>query len=138
VTVLDNIPTGFERHFRRSGFTDPWEPLYSQRRADAIYLGLRAGPAHANSRGLVHGGLLTTLADNAMGLSCGQASGDTLSLVTVSLSMDFVVAARQGQWIEVRSTVIKVGKSLSFASAVVMADDRICARANATFLGVPR
>ena len=134
----DAIPPLFQRHFRRSGLTDPWEPLYSQRLAEAVYLGLRAGPAHANSRGFVHGGLLTALADNAMGLSCIQANGESLALVTVNLSMDFVAAARQGQWIEFRPTVIKTGRSLSFAGAVVMADEKICARANATFQGVAR
>lgn len=132
------LPPGFEPHFRRSGLTDPWEPLYSRRLDDAVYLGLRAGPAHANSRGLVHGALLTALADNAMGLSCAQAGAEVAALVTVNLSVDFVSAAQQGQWIEVRPTVIRTGRQLSFASAVVLADERICARANATFQGVSR
>ena len=132
-----DVPPLFERHYRRSGLTDPWEPLYSKRTPDAIHIGLRAGPAHANGRGFVHGGLLAALADNAMGHSCGQARGDSAgSLVTVNLAMDFVATARLGQWIEIRPTVIKVGASLSFASAVVTADDKICARANATFLAV--
>jgi uncharacterized protein (TIGR00369 family) len=132
------VPPRFQRHFRRSGLTDPWEPLYSQRLTEAIYLGLRAGPAHANSRGFVHGALLTALADNAMGLSCNHASGETAALVTVNLSMDFVASAQQGQWIEVRPFVIKLGRSLSFASALVMADEKICARANATFQTLAR
>lgn len=126
-------PEQFERHFRRSGLTDPWEPLYSRRLPDAIHLGVCAGPAHANSRGFVHGGLLTALADNAMGLSCGQARGEGAAFVTVNLAIDFVSSARQGQWIEVCPTVIKVGNSLSFASAVIKADGKVCARANATF-----
>jgi uncharacterized protein (TIGR00369 family) len=128
------VPEFFERHFRRSGLTDPWEPLYSRRTPDAVYLGLRAGPAHANSRGLVHGGLITALADNAMGLSCGQARGDAPgSLVTVNLAVDFIATARQGQWLEIRPTVVRAGKRLSFASALVLADGQVCARANATF-----
>jgi hypothetical protein len=32
------IPVGFERHFRRSGLTDPWEPLYSRRTSEAFIL----------------------------------------------------------------------------------------------------
>lgn len=131
----DHIPPHFEPHFRRSGLTDPWEPLYSQRLPEAIFLGLRAGPAHSNSRGFVHGGLLAALADNAMGMACSHASGGTASMVTVNLSMDFVAAAQQGQCIEVRPTVIKVGRNLSFARAVILADEKICARANATFQG---
>ena len=132
------VPTRFEPHFRRSGLTDPWEPLYSQRLPDAIHLGLFAGPAHANSRGFVHGGLLASLADNAMGLSCAQARGDEGALVTVNLSVDFVAPARLAQWIEICPTVIKAGHQLSFASAVIKADGKVCARANATFQALAR
>jgi acyl-coenzyme A thioesterase PaaI-like protein len=64
------IPEGFERHFRQSPLTDPWEPIYSKRTADAVIIGLRLATPHTNSRGLIHGGLITALADNAMGLSC--------------------------------------------------------------------
>lgn len=132
--VPDNPPPGFERHYRRSGLTDPWEPLYSRKLPDAVYIGLRAGPAHANSRGFVHGGLISALADNAMGLSCGIVRGSGPgSLVTVNLSVDFVSTARQGQWVEIRPSVVKVGGSMGFASALVYADDTVCARANATF-----
>lgn len=129
------IPAGFERHFRRSGLTEPWEPLYSRQLENGVVqLGFRAGPAHANSRGFVHGGLLSALADNAMGLSCAQAGGG--APITVNLAVDFVAAAQLGQWIEVRPTLIRSGRTLSFASALVTADERVCARANATFMGV--
>ncbi len=131
----DPVPApGFTRHFRRSGLTDPWEPLWSMRTTDAVRMGLRAGPAHCNSRGFVHGALLTALADNAMGLSCGQVRGDASGgLVTVNLAMDFVASGRQGQWIEVQPTVIRVGARLCFASALILADGEPCARANGTF-----
>ena len=127
-----------EWHFRRSGLTDPWEPLYSRRTGEALYLGFRAGPAHANSRGFVHGGLLTALADNAMGLSCREARGDDRSLVTVNLAMDFLASAQLGQWVEIRPAVVKVGGSLCFASALILADGEVCARANATFRALGR
>ncbi|MFT4103017.1 MAG: PaaI family thioesterase [Burkholderiaceae bacterium] len=87
----------------------------------------------------MHGGLITALADNAMGLSCGVVRGSGAgSLVTVSLSVDFVSAARQGQWLEVRPSVIKVGGSTGFASALIYADDVVCARANAVFRALGR
>ena len=68
-------PPGFAPHDRKSPLTDPWEPLFARRTDRAVVLGLRAGPAHTNSRGFVHGGLIGALADNAMGLSCARASG---------------------------------------------------------------
>jgi acyl-coenzyme A thioesterase PaaI-like protein len=127
------VPEGFAPHFRKSGLTDPWEPLYSRNTGDAIFMGLRAGPAHANSRGFVHGALITALADNAMGLSCGLTLEGASGLVTVGLSVDFIATARLGQWLEIRPVVLKSGRSLSFCAATVHADDTLCARANATF-----
>jgi acyl-coenzyme A thioesterase PaaI-like protein len=66
-------PEGYAPHFRKSRFTDPWEPLYSCSTPREVSIGLWLAGAHCNSRGLVHGGLIASLADNAMGLSCGAA-----------------------------------------------------------------
>jgi len=127
------VPEGFERHTRHSGLTDPWQPIYARPSAKGVSLGIRASAAHANSRGLVHGGLITALADNAMGLSCGEHAGNTAGLVTISLSVDFVGLAKVGQWVEIRPEVIRTGRSLCFASALVLADNSVCARASGVF-----
>ena len=65
-----HVPEGFQPHTRKSGFTAPWEPIYHRPHDNGISLGVHAREAHANSRGFVHGGLLSALCDNAMGLSC--------------------------------------------------------------------
>ncbi|WP_421932078.1 PaaI family thioesterase [Phenylobacterium sp.] len=127
------IPAGFARHDRQSPLTAPWEPLYSRRTQGAVVLGLPASQAHTNSRGFVHGGLITALADNAMGLSCGQVLGAGASLVTVNLTVDFLSTARTGQWLEFDTIFVKPGNSLCFAQAFVTADGDPCARANAVF-----
>ena len=113
------IPVGYEPHFRKSPFTDPWEPLYSQRTDRAVILGLRLAKPHTNSRGLIHGGLIAALADNAMGYSCGQMmgamGGGQSSLVTISLAVDFIGSAQIGQWLAVESEVIRTGHTICFA-----------------------
>ncbi len=132
-TLTDIPPAGFARHDRRSPLTEPWEPLYSRRAASAVVLGLYAGPAHTNSRGFVHGGLIGALADNAMGLSCAAALDQAGGLVTVNLSVDFLGIAQQGQWLEFRTDYVKPGRTLSFAQAFITADGQPCARAHAIF-----
>jgi uncharacterized protein (TIGR00369 family) len=124
---------GFAPHTRKSPLTDPWEPLYARTTGDRVILGLRAAEAHTNSRGFVHGGLITALADNAMGLSCARTLGDASSLVTVNLTLDFLGAAYLGQWLEFDTLFVKPGRTLSFAQAFVTADGQPCARANAVF-----
>jgi uncharacterized protein (TIGR00369 family) len=126
-------PVGFAAHDRKSPLTDPWEPLYSRKADRAVILGLRAGPRHTNSRGFVHGGLIGALADNAMGLSCAHAGGHTGGLVTVSLNVDFLGRALEGQWLEFDTVFVKPGRTLCFAQAFVTADGQPCARANAVF-----
>ena len=127
------IPDGFERHFRQSPLTEPWEPLYSKRTADAVIIALRLAQPHTNSRGFVHGGLITALADNAMGLSCGVKLGGGSRLVTISLGIDFLGTARPGQWLEVDTNFVKTGGTICFAQSLVTADGTPCARANGTF-----
>jgi uncharacterized protein (TIGR00369 family) len=127
------IPEGFEPHFRKSPLTDPWEPIYSRRTADAVIIGLRLATPHTNSRGLIHGGLIAALADNAMGLSCGAKLDDGERLVTVGLAVDFIGAAQIGQWLSIESEVMKTGGTLCFAQCRVLADGAMIARANGTF-----
>lgn len=129
----DAIPPGFTRHFRASPMTDPWEPIYSKTTPQAVIIGLRLAKPHTNSRGLVHGGLITTLADNAMGLSCAVQRSGPERLVTVNLGIDFLGSAHIGQWLAVETSFVKLGGSLCFAQCLVTADGAPCARANGTF-----
>ena|SRR5438477_13045826 len=137
MTVTD-IPAGFAPHFRKSPFTDPWEPLYSKRTEKGMTMGLRLDRPHTNARGFIHGGLIASLADNSMGYSCAQAMGGTSSLVTISLAVDFIGNAQLGQWLSVESEAIRTGSTICFAQSLIKADDTMVARANATFRVVPK
>ena len=136
--TTENIPEGFEPHFRKSPFTDPWEPLYSKKTDKAVIMGLRLAKPHTNARGLIHGGLIAALADNAMGYSCAHQMGSAASLVTISLAVDFVGSAQLGQWLAVEPEVIKTGSTICFAQSLIKADDVVIARADATFRVVPK
>jgi uncharacterized protein (TIGR00369 family) len=136
--ATSDIPAGFEPHFRKSPLTDPWEPLFSRRTDKAVHIGLRLAKPHTNSRGLIHGGLIAALADNAMGYSCAQALDGQRSLVTVSLAVDFIGTAKIGQWLSIETEVIRTGSTICFAQGLIKADDIVIARANATFRVVPK
>lgn len=135
-----DIPAGFEPHLRSSPVTDAWAPLYARRLDKAVYLGLRLARAHTNGRGLIHGGLIAALSDNAMGYSCAQAMvmDSSKSLVTISLAVDFIGTAQVGQWLSLEPEVIKTGSTICFVQSLAKADDVVIARANGTFRVVPR
>jgi uncharacterized protein (TIGR00369 family) len=135
---MTHVPEGFEPHFRKSPFTEPWEPLYSKRTDRSVIIGLRLAKPHTNGRGLIHGGLIASLADNAMGYSCAQATDWTTSFVTISLAVDYVGSAQIGQWLAVESDVIKTGSTICFAQCLIKADDAVIARGNGTFRVVPK
>jgi uncharacterized protein (TIGR00369 family) len=134
---MRQAPDGFEPHTRKSPLTNPWEPLYARRGPAKVELGLVVGEPHTNSRGLLHGGLIAALADNAMGLSCGQAMAEgglaSNGLVTVSLSVDYLGKARIGDWLAVDTEFVRTGRTLCFAGAQVTANGEPIARAHATF-----
>lgn len=131
------IPNGFEPHFKKSKFTDPWEPLYSQRLPDRVQIGLHLSEAHCNSRGFVHGGLIAALADNAMGLSCVEVirslGHDISGLLTISLQTDYLSAAQLGEWLMVDTDFTKCGKTICFARCLITGDNSVVAKANASF-----
>jgi uncharacterized protein (TIGR00369 family) len=125
---------GFTPHFRKSAVTDPWEPLFSRVGEGCVEIGFEIGGQHLNSRGLLHGGVIAALADNAMGLSCVAAMGaDATGVVTVSLAMDYVAAAAAGAWLQITPRVLKAKGAIVFADALVCADEAIIARASASF-----
>lgn len=134
------VPAGFEPHFRKSPLTDPWEPLYSRRTDKGVHMGLRLAKPHTNSRGLIHGGLIAALSDNAMGYSCAQAMGfdGSKSLVTISLAVDFLGTAKIGQWLSIETEAIRTGSTICFAQGLIKADDTVIARASGTFRVVPK
>jgi len=130
-------PGGFNPHFRQSKFTDPWEPLYSKIADEQVSIGVILRDVHCNSRGFVHGGFITSIADNAMGLSCitvlRSQDRDSQGLITVSLSTDYLGGAKIGEWLQTDTSVLKVGGSLCFASCIISSGNEIIARASASF-----
>ena len=133
-----DIPDGFEPLSRKSPLTEPWEPLYAKKTDKAVIIGLRLARPHTNGRGLIHGGLIAALADNAMGHSCAHVMGGVSSLVTIGLAVDFVGTAEVGQWLAVESDVVKTGRTICFAQSLIKADGVTIARASGTFRVVPK
>jgi uncharacterized protein (TIGR00369 family) len=134
----EDIPAGFAPHFRKSPVTDAWEPLFSKTEGGVVVIALRVREAHCNGRGFLHGGVISAVADAAMGHSAirsqeQQQAARARSAVTVSLAIDFLASAQIGQWIEIVPRVLKAGSSIAFVDCVVLADGQPIARGNATF-----
>lgn len=138
VAERDLVPEGYVVHSRRSPVTDPWRPLFSRTAAGKVDLALRVRDVHCNGKGLLHGGVINALADNAMGLSVIESVRQEgiergRAGITISLSLDFLLSAQVGQLVEFVPRVLKVGKGIGFAECLVLADSQVIARGNATY-----
>ena len=86
------IPAGFIPLPRSSPLLDLLGPIYCRGCGLQLVIGLRADSRHANGRGTVHGGVLATLADVAMGYAMAFASQPPLALITASMTLDYLGA----------------------------------------------
>ena len=132
---MTSLPPGFKPHFRKSPATEPWEPLYSRLRDGGTDLLFEVRPPHCNGRGMLHGGVLSALCDNAMGLSLGHVLGHKApQIVTVSLTVDFVSSAKPGDIVTIAPRVLRAASGVSFCDALVThGESEIVARASASF-----
>jgi len=88
------------------------------------------GALHTNPMGLVHGGLITSIADAAMGNAVRSLS---VKGVSVDISVALPATARLGETIIARGKVLKSGNNLLFAEALVHAGERLVGHGKATF-----
>lgn len=115
-----------------------------------LVIGLRVAEKHCNSAGTMHGGLISTMADIAIGNCIGHAriseeerrqwrtdefklKRPPIPMVTVNLSTDYSGFARVGDWVEMHVDIQKIGKSMSFANAYLYRGDERIAHSSGVF-----
>ena len=101
------------------------------RREDGV-IGLSIEQRHLNAAGTAHGGLLASIADHAIGRAVNEALEDA-GAVTVSLTTDYLGAVKEGDFVEARTHVDRLGGSLAFADCTIAVEDKNVVRARAVF-----
>ena len=129
-----DAPDGFKPFPDQGPFLQEVGPVCVQEEGDELRLGIRAEDRHANHRGTVQGGLLSTLADFALGRAIEADAGDGKDRATVSLTVDFLKPAKPGDWIETRTRVERVGGTLAFADCSLTVEDREIVRGRAVWV----
>ncbi len=126
------VPAGFQVMAPFDLVTDALSPLDMRKDDDGrLALGFHVGKQHCNPRGICHGGTWATLADIVMGVNVGLITG--LTGPTVSLGIDFLSSANEGQWVEAQARVLRHTHRLAFADCFFTADGEAALRANAVF-----
>jgi len=130
---MTDIPEGFETIFRSSPFLDLLGPLYNKQTEACLVIAFRAQEKHCNARGLVHGGVLSSLADIALGYNAAFTREEPTPMVTASLTIDYAGSAKRDDWIEIESDVQKVGRNMAFANCYFIVGSKRIARASCVF-----
>jgi uncharacterized protein (TIGR00369 family) len=120
---------------------DGWMKTLGARITEAepgrVVLELEAGPQHRHGGGVVQGGVITQIADAAMGMSLATLQEDGLWNTTIELKINFIRPVISGR-IRAVGRVVEIKQTLMFSEADVLDEqDRLVARASSTCLPVP-
>ncbi len=129
-----DVPDGFAPFPNQGRFLEYIGPIHVRESGDELTLGLRAEDRHANHRGTVQGGVLSTFADFALGRAIESDAEDGKDRATVSLTVDFLKPGKPGDWIESRTRVDRVGGTLAFADCSLLVEGREIVRARAVWV----
>ncbi|GBD13122.1 hypothetical protein HRbin24_01145 [bacterium HR24] len=110
-----------------------WEP-------GRVRWAITLGPQHSNPGGVMHGGVVATLLDEAVANAVTSLRGrDATSAnphLLVEMNVSFVAAARPGQRLEVEGRVLRLGRQVAFAEAEArrQSDGVLVAKGRFTFV----
>ena len=123
-------PDGFEPITDEGAFVQHIGPLLGQ---DGV-VGLTIDERHINSFGKAQGGVLATLVDFANAHNVRRLSDEeNPAVATVSLTVDYLGSADEGEWVEAHVTVERLGGTLAFVDCSVRSGEKEIVRGRAVF-----
>ena len=126
------VPAGFrEFKFEALSFNQMVGPLYIKRDGDSAVMGFRIEQRHCNPAGVAHGGMLMTFADMCAGLGTSLQARIEKFLPTINMTVDFVAPGPLGAWVEGRTEVIRVARTMAFANVMLRVEGEPIMRASA-------
>jgi uncharacterized protein (TIGR00369 family) len=120
---------------------DGWMKTLGARITEAepgrVVLELEAGPEHRHGGGVVQGGVITQIADAAMGMSLATLQEDGMWNTTIELKINFIRPVISGR-IRAVGRVVEMKRTLLFGEADVLdSNGRLVAKATSTCMPVP-
>lgn len=120
----------------------PWEypsPLltaiggFVRHPTDPLHVGFTVDEPKTNARGFLHGGVIATIGDVAIGRALATRTEPPIPLVTINLSCDLVGTALAGEWVDVAITPTRAGRRLR-AGTATFTTTRVIATVTALFM----
>jgi len=133
----NDIPAGFAPIPHLGHYLSQLGPFHWKKEDGKLIVGLRIGDRHTNTRGIVHGGMLVTLADSALGIVLYNSRTPPQPIVTVNLTTDFIESAYPGDWVEAHVDILRIGSRLAYANCYLYVGSRRILRASGVFALMP-
>jgi uncharacterized protein (TIGR00369 family) len=135
---LESLRSGMIGEGPRAG----WRETIGARIADvqpgSVVVELEVHAGHRHEGGVVQGGIITQIADAAMGMSLLTEQDDGVSNTTIELKINFLRPVIDGT-LRAVGRVVQVRRTLLFGEADVLDErGRLVARASSTCLAIPR
>ena len=122
------IPEGWVQR-RSKAFGTHVGPFYQPPEGGETLCGFLADERHGNKRGVVHGGMLATAFDVALGNASWESVGQR-PCATIQLNIHFIGALQLGEFAQVQADITRSTRSLVFLRGTMRVDDRIIATAD--------
>ncbi len=109
--------------YKRMHFTDEYTnvvgPYYARMVDGQPVIGVRIKQLHVSPRGFCHGTVLAGLSD-LQSLPGSYLAGRTDRMAaTVNFTLDFMAPAKLGDWLEMRTDLLKVTRQFLFTQAII-------------------
>jgi uncharacterized protein (TIGR00369 family) len=88
--------------------------------------GIVTADKHKNHRGMLHGGVLMSFADQAMGMTGRRLTGEKPH-ATIEMNMKFIAGVKIGDFVEAHCEVVRETRSVLFIETRLKVGDRIVA-----------
>ena len=109
-------------------------PYYARIDGDRPLIGLAVTQLQVSLRGACHGAVIASLADQ-QSLAAGVMAGRTDRFAaTINLGLDFIAPAKLGDWLELKTELLKATRQFLFTQAIISTGEgALIARSSAIF-----
>jgi uncharacterized protein (TIGR00369 family) len=126
---FDPAAHGWQAIANHTAFGDLVGPIWRREDGGHPCFGFTVAPKHLNRAGNLHGGMLMSVADQAMAMTARAATGGKPH-ATIELNIQFIDAVWLGEFVEVRPEVARATRSIVFMQARMLVGARLVATTN--------
>lgn len=120
---------GWREELTGSAFGDLIGPHFAKEVDGVDRYGFLVEPKHLNRIGGLHGGMTAACLDMALARTVAKTL-NMPNIATVHLGIEFVDAARAGDFVEITVEIVRATKSVVFCRGTMLAGDKVIAIAN--------